>query len=133
MFDIGFWELSLIAVVALVVIGPERLPGLARTAGKWIGSARRFVQSVQADIGAEVSKADELKRLLEEQSQIQSMHEIIEDTVDEVADRKPVPRAKAEQKSEYLVKAMDDEEKPEPAASPASGEDAGAKEGKGGN
>ena len=58
MFDIGFWELAVIAVVALVVIGPERLPGVARTAGRWIGSARRFVQSVQADINAEVSKAD---------------------------------------------------------------------------
>ena len=96
----------MIAVVALLVIGPERLPGVARTAGKWIGSARRFVQSVQADINAEVSKTDELKRLLEEQSEIKSMHEIIENTIDEVADRKPVPRAKPD----YLVKAIPDKE-----------------------
>ena len=37
MFDIGFWELSLLALVALLVVGPERLPKLARTAGLWIG------------------------------------------------------------------------------------------------
>jgi sec-independent protein translocase protein TatB len=88
--------------VALVVIGPERLPGVARTAGKWIGSARRFVNSVQADINAEVSKADELKRLLDEQAQIQSLHEIIEEEAPTADERKPVPRAKPD----YELKAM---------------------------
>jgi sec-independent protein translocase protein TatB len=105
MFDIGFWELCLIAVVALVVIGPERLPGVARTAGKWIGSARRFVSSVQADINAEVSKADELKRLLDEQAQIQSMHEILEEGPGDSDERKPVPRAKPD----YVLKAIPSE------------------------
>lgn len=102
MFDIGFWELGIIAVVALLVIGPERLPGVARTAGKWIGSAKRFVSSVQSDISAEVGKADKLKQLLEEQTNIQSVHEILETSVSKEDDRKPVPRAK----SDYLVKAM---------------------------
>jgi len=114
MFDIGFMEMALIGVVALVVIGPERLPGVARTVGKWLGSARRFMSSVQADINLEVSKADELKRLLEEQTNIQSMHEIIEQTPVEADERKPVPRAvpaskkPSESKPEYLVKAIDD-------------------------
>ncbi len=102
MFDIGFWELGIIAVVALLVIGPERLPGVARTAGKWIGSAKRFVSSVQSDISAEVGKADKLKQLLEEQTNIQSVHEILETSSSKEDDRKPVPRAK----SDYLVKAM---------------------------
>ncbi len=93
MFDIGFMEMALIGVVALVVIGPERLPGVARTVGQWIGSARRFVSSIQADINLEVNKADELKRLLEEQTRIQSLHEILEQTPTEPDDRKPVPRA----------------------------------------
>ena len=115
MFDIGFWELALIAVVALVVIGPERLPGVARTAGKWIGNARRFVSSVQSDIKAEVGKADELKRMLEEQTQLQSMHEIIETTVNGEDERKPVPRAKPD----YIVKAMPDVPIAKDTASPS--------------
>lgn len=114
MFDIGFMEIALIGVVALVVIGPERLPGVARTVGKWVGNARRFVSSVQADINLEVSKTDELKRLLEEQSNIQSLHEIIEQEPAGPDERKPVPRAAPaaknvpEEKSEYLVKAIND-------------------------
>jgi len=108
MFDIGFMEMALIGVVALVVIGPERLPGVARTAGKWIGSARRFMSSVQADINLEVNKAETLKQLLEEQTKIQSVHEILEQTPAESDDRKPVPRAVAA-KPEYLVKAINDE------------------------
>mgnify|MGYP000400763484 CR=1 FL=1 len=120
MFDVGFMEMALIGVVALVVIGPERLPGVAKKAGQWIGSARRFMNSVQADINVEVSKADTLKRLLEEQTNIQSMHEILEQTPVDADDRKPVPRAAPssqktpmqetleENKPEYLVKAIDD-------------------------
>ena len=83
MFDIGFWELALIGVVALIVIGPEKLPAVARTLGYWIGKTRRFVASVQDDLNREIGKAEELKRLLEEQSKIKEMHEIIEHTVDE--------------------------------------------------
>ena len=104
MFDIGFWEIGLIAVVALVIIGPERLPGVANSVGKWIGGAKRFVSSVQADIQAEAGKADELKRLLEEQNSVQSIHEIIEQQIPEADERKPVPRAKPD----YVVKAIPD-------------------------
>jgi sec-independent protein translocase protein TatB len=84
MFDIGFWELGLISVVALLVIGPERLPAVARTVGHWIGKARKFVRSVQSDFGEEISKTEELQRLLEKESEIKQMHEIIEQTVDDV-------------------------------------------------
>ena len=94
MFDIGFWELGLIGVVALLVIGPERLPGVARTAGMWIGRIRGFVGSVQADINQELSKADQLKQLLEEQAKIKSAHEIIEETANEVRESLAVPAAR---------------------------------------
>jgi len=83
MFDIGFTEIVLVAVVALLVIGPERLPTVARTLGFWVGKVRRFVSSVQADFQREVIKSEELKRLLEEQSKIKDVHEIIEQTVDD--------------------------------------------------
>jgi len=83
MFDIGIMELGLIAVVALLVIGPERLPAVARTVGFWFGKVRRFVSSVQEDFNREVIKSEELKRLVEEQSKIKDVHEILEQTVDD--------------------------------------------------
>ena len=46
MFDVGFWEILLILVLALVIIGPERLPSAARKAGFFVGKARRFVEGV---------------------------------------------------------------------------------------
>lgn len=83
MFDIGFLEIGLIFVVALLVIGPERLPAVARNVGYWIGKIRKFVGTVQEDFQREVVKAEELKNLLEEQSKIKDVHEILEKTVDE--------------------------------------------------
>lgn len=65
MFDIGFWELCLIAVVALIVLGPERLPGAARTAGLWIGKARKMISSVKDEIDREL-QLDEVRKRLKE-------------------------------------------------------------------
>lgn len=62
MFDIGFSELLVIAVVALIVIGPERLPKVARTAGHLFGRLQRYVNDVKADIAREM-ELDELKKL----------------------------------------------------------------------
>ena len=64
MFDIGFSELLLIGVVALVVIGPERLPGVARTLGHLFGRMQRYVNEVKSDIQREV-ELDELRKLRE--------------------------------------------------------------------
>jgi sec-independent protein translocase protein TatB len=79
MFDIGFWELAIIGVVALLVIGPERLPRVARTAGLWLGRARRFVATVKADIDREIA-ADELKKTLAKQAEVPELYDIVEDT-----------------------------------------------------
>ena len=62
MFDIGFSELLLIAVVALIVIGPERLPKVARTLGHLIGRMQRYVNDVKADISREM-ELDELRKM----------------------------------------------------------------------
>jgi sec-independent protein translocase protein TatB len=62
MFDIGFSELMLIAVVALIVIGPERLPKVARTLGHLFGRMQRYVNDVKADISREI-ELDELRKL----------------------------------------------------------------------
>lgn len=79
MFDIGFFELLLIAVVGLVVIGPERLPRVAMTLGRWFGRARYFVSSVKADIDKEI-RAEELKRIMNEQAKSSGLHEIVEES-----------------------------------------------------
>lgn len=79
MFDVGFWELLLIAVVGLLVIGPKRLPGVARTLGLWVGRGRRLISSVKADIEQEI-RAEELKRIVDGQKEIDPLHTIIEDT-----------------------------------------------------
>ena len=91
MFDIGFWELGIIGVVALVVIGPERLPGVARTIGRWVASMQRFVSSVKADIDSEINKHEDLKSLIEEQKELQETHEILEQTVSDLKEPSPIP------------------------------------------
>lgn len=62
MFDLGFSELMVIALVALIVIGPERLPRVARTMGHLAGRLQRYVADVKADINREV-ELDELKKM----------------------------------------------------------------------
>jgi sec-independent protein translocase protein TatB len=79
MFDVGFQELVLIALVALLVVGPERLPKLVRTAGHWLGRGRRVLGSVKAEIDREI-KADELKEILRKQAASNPITSILEDT-----------------------------------------------------
>lgn len=62
MFDVGFWELALIGVVALMIVGPERLPGVVRTAGRWVAKGRRILQDAKADLEREM-KAQEMADL----------------------------------------------------------------------
>ena len=73
MFDIGFWELCLIGLVSLLVIGPEKLPKVARIAGFWVGKTRHMVAVVKEEIKEEF-KEEELRQLLkEQQDKIDSM------------------------------------------------------------
>ena len=58
MFDVGFWELVVIGVVALLVFGPEKLPGLARTAGFWAGKARRQFNQLRSELEHELAMED---------------------------------------------------------------------------
>ncbi len=61
MFEGSFWELSLIFVLALVVFGPERLPGLARSVGLWVGRARAVMRNFNEQIERELA-AEEMRR-----------------------------------------------------------------------
>lgn len=62
MFDVGFWEIAIIALIALLILGPERLPRAARSIGLWVGKARRTLAEVKRDIDRELD-ASELKEL----------------------------------------------------------------------
>lgn len=65
MFDIGFLELLIIGVVGLLVLGPERLPKAARTAGLWVGKIKRTVSNMQREINSQL-EAEELRQKLDE-------------------------------------------------------------------
>jgi sec-independent protein translocase protein TatB len=62
MFDIGMFELILIGVIALLILGPERMPEAARSAGRWVGKARRFITGIKEDVSSQMS-LDELNEL----------------------------------------------------------------------
>ena len=84
MFDIGFWEIFLILILALIIVGPERLPKAARTAGLWFGKARRYVEGVKEEVASEFD-VGELKRMLHNQEvQINELQQQIRSGVDDV-------------------------------------------------
>lgn len=74
MFNIGTFELLLICIIALLVLGPERLPGAVRTAGLWIGRFRRSFYKVKAEIERELN-ADEIRRQLHNESIMAELEE----------------------------------------------------------
>lgn len=76
MFDIGFSELLVIGLVALVVIGPERLPKVARTAGQWLGKLNRYVSQVKQDIDRDI-KLEELRKMQQEMRETAQKYEIL--------------------------------------------------------
>ena len=118
MFEIGFAELFLLGVIALLVVGPDRLPALARTVGVWVGRAQRLVGQVRADIEREV-RADELRKAAKEYSptgMLGDMRKEVEDFASEVS--KPVDLDA--EKAEPAKSDTSDPAPAEPAAAPAS-------------
>ncbi len=79
MFDIGFTEILLIGVVALMVIGPEKLPDVARTVGRWVGKVQRFVAGVKSDIQSELDTGELKKILGDQEKQIHELKEMVSD------------------------------------------------------
>ena len=71
MFDIGFAELLLIAVVALLVIGPERLPGAIKTASVWLGRLKRSYNDIKREVELELHNNEVMENLKRAQSEIQ--------------------------------------------------------------
>ncbi|KAF0192401.1 MAG: sec-independent protein translocase protein TatB [Gammaproteobacteria bacterium] len=91
MFDIGFGELVVVAVVALLVIGPERLPGMVREAGSWLRRARSVAASLRDDFEREINRSEELKNLIERETRIAELHKQIDETLTSVPAGKRAP------------------------------------------
>jgi sec-independent protein translocase protein TatB len=111
MFDIGFSELLVIAVVALIVIGPERLPKVARTLGHFFGRMQRYVNDVKADISREM-ELDELKKM---QSSMEDAARSMRDSVHEEV-------TKTEGEFNQLAQAAQPAPDPRPDETPATPE-----------
>ena len=76
MFDIGFWELALIGIVSLLVIGPEKMPQMVKTAGQWIGHMQRIARDLRREIESEADSEEYKvlnKSFLEEDQKLKAM------------------------------------------------------------
>jgi len=104
MFDIGFVELLICGIIALLVLGPERLPTAARAAGRWIGGARRMVSQFTSELDREL-KAEELREQLRKAGDVGL--EDVEKTV-----RGALDEAK---KYEHMILPDNETRKPRPA------------------
>ncbi|MFK8083033.1 MAG: Sec-independent protein translocase protein TatB [Granulosicoccus sp.] len=80
MFDVGFTEVFLIGVVSLVVIGPERLPAVARTVGQWVAKLQRFVRGVKTDLASELETGDLKKLIGDQKDQIDELRQMVSTT-----------------------------------------------------
>ena len=86
MFDSGFLEMLVIGIIALLVIGPERLPSVAAKVGKFIGKMKAFVATTREDIEKEI-RADELRNMLiMQKEEISELRDIVKNTQNEVVD-----------------------------------------------
>lgn len=92
MFGISFGELLLIGLVALLVLGPERLPGAARTAGLWIGRLKRSFNAIKQEVEREIG-ADEIRRQLHNEQIMALEKQIKESIVPPAAEPVPTPAA----------------------------------------
>jgi sec-independent protein translocase protein TatB len=87
MFDFGFWEIALISVITLIVVGPERLPGIARKVGLYFGKLRSFVDKIKNDVSEEL-EADKLKEHLAIKDEESGIVDIIKDTKESLSEVK---------------------------------------------
>ena len=78
MFDFGMWEIAIILVITLIVVGPEKMPALARKAGLYVGKFRKFVSKIKNDINSEI-EAEGLK----EQLSVKNEELLLSQTLDE--------------------------------------------------
>ncbi len=127
MFDVGLWEMLLILVLALVIIGPERLPGAARKAGFYVGKARRFIEGVRTEVESELD-VGEFKRMLHNQEvQINELQQQLKTGVDEVTADMPTASDVLQESARHSIEeTSDDTAEDSPDQHPESGSEPAA-------
>ncbi|MGE0371235.1 MAG: Sec-independent protein translocase protein TatB [Gammaproteobacteria bacterium] len=95
MFDIGFSEILIISVVAILVVGPKEFPALVRTIGRWLGKARSVASEVRNEFNQELARTEELARKIERESEIAELHKVIDETKATIPINAPVGGAPA--------------------------------------
>ncbi|WP_443636910.1 Sec-independent protein translocase protein TatB [Candidatus Njordibacter sp. Uisw_058] len=120
MFDIGFTELVLVAVIGLLILGPERMPVAVRTIGLWVGKIKRTVSGVQKEIQDELrvdeirKKADENRKAIEDRmAELQAETDIMEAPVVAAQENQPAKKPMKKTAAKVVKKPTQDaEEKP---------------------
>jgi len=102
MFDVGFSELVMVGLVALLVIGPERLPKIARLAGFWLGKSRSMIASVKDEIKQEFH-AEEMRQLMQQQFITDKLQKTVNDSEATIMDINAAMEALAETKTDLHV------------------------------
>lgn len=137
MFDLGFWELLFVGVIALIVLGPERLPIAARTLGRWVGRARAYTRNLSNELDREVQIRELRANMREAESELRSelsgvgrsVRELAEDGASaEEKEKKPTTGVAAE----ALPEAGEDSgseapRAPDAESSPEAGSDGGSR------
>ena len=110
MFDFGFWEIAIIGIITLIVVGPDKMPALARKAGLYAGKLNKFVRKVKTDINDEL-KADEIKEQLSIKDEKSTLSQALDDVKDSVDQYKqeitevvePTPQTKEDLKENEVA------------------------------
>ena len=98
-FDFGLWEIAIIGIITLIVVGPEKMPALARKAGLYAGKLKKFVTKIKTDINDEL-KADELKKQLSIKGDDLSLSQTLKEAKSSIDEIKQEGRKLAETSSD---------------------------------
>jgi sec-independent protein translocase protein TatB len=90
-FEVGFWEMVVCAVIALVVLGPEKLPGLARTLGRWTGQARVYMRNLNAELDRELHARELREQMTRAKSALQEQTAAAQEAVNKTLAPPPPP------------------------------------------
>ena len=99
MFDFGLWEIAIIGIITLIVVGPDKMPGLARKAGLYAGKFKKYISKIKTDINDEL-KADELKKQLSFKDDDLSLSQTLKEAKSSIDEIKQEGRKLAESSSD---------------------------------
>jgi len=126
MFDVGIAELSLLAVLGLLILGPERLPGVARTIGGYVRKARQAWNSVRTEIEAELAAEDVRKTIAEPLDELDELRRATESVSSEVEDAAANATATANDAARDAAASSSDSESPRATGAAATEPDSEA-------